>query len=250
VTSATAIIAEDELLLREELRDALATLWPELEICAEAADGLAALRGLEQYAPTILFLDIQMPGVNGLEIAQRVAGRAHVVFVTAFSEHAAAAFEHDALDYVVKPISMARLAKTVTRLKERIREAPADLRDLPELLKAIISEEKRYLKWLTVPRGRDLRIVTTDEICYLRAQNKYTSVFTADAEYLLTNTLKHMREKLDPRTFWQIHRSFVVNVGAIETVHRSFRGTFEVQLKQRRDRLPVSSAYAHLFRTV
>ena len=224
MTAATAIIAEDEGLLREELRDALATLWPELEICAEAADGPAALRALEQHSPTILFLDIQMPGLNGLEIAQQVAGRAHVVFVTAFSEHAAAAFEHGALDYVVKPISMARLAKTVARLKERIRGAPSDL--------------------------RDLRIVTTDEICYLRAQNKYTSVFTTDAEYLLTNTLKHMREKLDPRTFWQIHRSFVVNVGAIETVHRSFRGTFEVQLKQRRDRLPVSSAYAHLFRAM
>ena len=248
MTAAKAIIAEDEPLLRAELREMLADLWPELEICAEAADGPAVLRALDEYSPTVLFLDIHMPGVNGLEIAQQAGGRAHVVFVTAFSEHATAAFEHGALDYVLKPISMARLAKTVARLRERMRSAPADLGGLPELLKAIVSDENRYLKWLTVPRGRELRIVTADEICYLRAQGKYTSVFTADAEYLLTSTLKHLREKLDPRVFSQIHRSYLVNVGAIETVHRSFRGSFEVQLKRRRERLPVSGAHAHLFR--
>jgi len=246
----TALIAEDEPLLRAELRDMLAELWPELEICAQVGDGAAALRALEEFAPTILFLDIQMPGLNGLEIAQQASGRAHVVFVTAFSEHAIAAFEHGALDYVVKPISLARLVKSVARLKERLRSAPADLSRLPQLLEQVAANENRYLKWITVPRGRELRIVTTDEICYLRAQNKYTSVFTADAEYLLTSTLKTLREKLDPRSFWPIHRSFVVNVGAIETVHRSLRGSFEVQLKRRRERLPVSAAHAHLFKTM
>jgi DNA-binding LytR/AlgR family response regulator len=246
----SALIAEDEPLLRAELGDMLAELWPELRICAAVGDGAAAVRALEEFTPEILFLDIQMPGLNGLEIAQQASGRAHVVFVTAFSDYAIAAFEHGALDYVVKPVSLARLVKTVARLKERLRSAPADLSRLPQLLEQVGANESRYLKWITVPRGRELRIVTTDEICYLRAQSKYTSVYTADAEYLLTSTLKTMREKLDPRSFWPIHRSFIVNVGAIETVHRSMRGSFEVQLKKRRERLPVSAAHAHAFKTM
>jgi DNA-binding LytR/AlgR family response regulator len=246
--NATALIAEDEPLLRTELREALAALWPELSICAETGDGAATLLALERHKPTILFLDIHMPGLTGLEIAEQVAGRSHVVFVTAFSEHATAAFEQGALDYVVKPFSVARLAKTVARLKERVRSVPADLTGLTEVLRAAAPAELKYVRWLTVPHGRELRVLTTEEICYLRAANKYTSLFTPHAEYLLTNTLKAMREKLDPRSFWQIHRSFVVNVAAIQTIHRSFHGSFEVQLKQRRELLPVSEAYAHLFR--
>ena len=246
--SPTALIAEDEPLLRAELREALERLWPELAICAEAGDGAAAMLALERHRPTILFLDIHMPGVNGLEIAEHASGRSHVVFVTAFNEHATAAFEHGALDYVVKPFSLPRLAKTVARLKDRLRHAPADLSGLTEVLRAIVSDDTRYVRWLTVPHGRDLRVVTAEEICYLRAANKYTSVFTAGAEYLLTSTLKQMREKLDPRTFWQIHRSYIVNVAAIQTIHRSFHGSYEVQLRQRRELLPVSAAHAHLFR--
>jgi DNA-binding LytR/AlgR family response regulator len=244
----TALIAEDEPLLRVELREALAALWPELEICAETGDGATTLLAFERYKPTILFLDIHMPGLTGLEIAEQASGRAHVVFVTAFNEHATAAFEQGALDYVVKPFSVARLAKTVARLKERVRHTPADMTGLAEALRAAAPTETTYVRWLTVPHGRELRVVTTDEICYLRAANKYTSLFTANAEYLLTNTLKTMREKLDPRSFWQIHRSFVVNVAAIQTIHRSFHGSFEVQLKQRHELLPVSEAYSHLFR--
>jgi DNA-binding LytR/AlgR family response regulator len=246
--NATALIAEDEPLLRTELRETLAALWPELTICAETGDGAATLLALERHKPTILFLDIHMPGLTGLQIAEHASGRSHVVFVTAYSEHATAAFEQGALDYVVKPFSVARLAKTVTRLKERLRTTPADLSGLTETLRAAASPDIKYLRWLTVPHGRELRVVTTEEICYLRAANKYTSLFTANAEYLLTNTLKAMREKLDPQSFWQIHRSFVVNVAAIQTIHRSFHGSFEVQLKQRRELLPVSDAYSHLFR--
>lgn len=244
----TAVIAEDEPLLRAELRQALATLWPELVVVAEAGDGAEAIREMQRHHPAIVFLDIQMPGVSGLDIAAQASGRAHVVFVTAFNEHAAAAFEQGAIDYVVKPLSMARLAKTVDRLKERLRGTPADLHGLAELLKTIVRDDSRYVRWLTVPHGRELRIVTADEICYLRAANKYTSLFTANAEYLMTSTLKHMREKLDPQYFWQIHRSFIVNVRAIQTVHRSFHGSFEVQLRHRRELLPVSSACAHLFK--
>jgi DNA-binding LytR/AlgR family response regulator len=248
--TASALIAEDEPLLRTELREALEAHWPELTICAEVADGRAALAEMTRHKPDILFLDIQMPGLSGLEIAEQAAGRAHVVFVTAFSEHAATAFDHGAVDYLVKPFSSARLAQTVERLKSRLGSAPADLSHLSEILKRLAAGETRYLRWLAVPRGRDLHIVTTDEICYLRAASKYTSIFTANAEYLLTSTLKQMREKLDPEAFWQIHRSFVVNVAAIQTIHRTFRGSFEIQLKQRREVLPVSAAHAHLFRHV
>ncbi len=245
---ATAIIVEDEPLLRAELREGLEALWPELTIVAEAGDGAEAVREMERHRPSIVFLDIQLPGLSGLDIAEHASGRVHVVFVTAFSEHAAVAFEQGALDYIVKPLAMARLAKTVGRLKERLRGTPADLHGLAELLKRAVGDERRYVRWLTVPRGRELIVVTTDEISYLRAANKYTSVFTAKSEYLLTSTLKHMREKLDPQHFWQIHRSFVVNVRAIQTIHRSFHGSFEVQLRDRREVLPVSSAYAHQFK--
>jgi DNA-binding LytR/AlgR family response regulator len=244
----TALIAEDEPLLRAELRESLAALWPELQVCAETGDGAATLLALERHKPTVLFLDIHMPGLTGLEIAEQVGGRAHVVFVTAFTEHATTAFEQGALDYVVKPFSIARLAKTVKRLKERVRTVPADLSGIVEALRAAVPDEAKYVRWLTVPHGRELRVVTTEEICYLRAANKYTSLFTANGEYLLTSTLKAMREKLEPRTFWQIHRSFVVIVAAIQTIHRTFHGSFEVQLKQRRELLPVSEAYSHLFR--
>jgi DNA-binding LytR/AlgR family response regulator len=244
----TALIAEDEPLLRAELREALATLWPQLQIVAEVGDGAEAVLALQRHQPAILFLDIQMPGLDGLQVAQQASRRAHVVFVTAFSEHATTAFEQGALDYIVKPFSMPRLAKTVARLKERLLAAPADLHGLAELLKTVMPGEPQYVRWLTVPHGRELRVVTTDEVCYLRAANKYTCLFTADTEYLLTQSLKHVREKLDPQNFWQIHRSFVVNVRSIQTIHRSFHGSFEIQLRHRRELLPVSSAYAHLFR--
>jgi len=244
----TAVIAEDEPLLRAELRDALESLWPELQVRAEVSDGDAALLALQRHEPAILFLDIQMPGLSGLEIAEQASGRSHVVFVTAYSEHAATAFEQGAVDYIVKPLSTLRLTKTVARLKERLRGPPADLHGLVGLLQAAVPNENRYVHWLTVPHGRELRLLTTDEICYLRAANKYTSVFTRNSEYLVTHTLKHMREKLDPQMFWQIHRSFVVNVRAIQTIHRSFHGSFEVQLRNRCELLPVSSAYSHLFK--
>jgi DNA-binding LytR/AlgR family response regulator len=245
----TAILAEDEPLLRAEIREALATVWPELQIVAEVGDGAAALVAMQRFNPGVLFLDIQMPGLTGLEVAQQASGRAHIVFITAYNQYATAAFEQGALDYLVKPISMARLATTVARLKERARSTPADIGMLSQLLKSIAANEERpFLNWLTVPQGKELRLVTTDEICYLRADNKYTSLFTADVEYLLTHTLRAVREKLDPRVFWQIHRSYVVNVAAIRTIHRSFRGSLEVQLKRRPELLPVSAAYTHLFK--
>jgi DNA-binding LytR/AlgR family response regulator len=244
----TAVIAEDEAVLRAELRERLNVLWPELVICAEAGDGLSAVRACNEFAPKVLFLDIQMPGLNGLEVAQQVGGKTTVVFITAYDQHAMTAFERGAIDYVQKPISAARFAMTVARVKERLHSQPTDLRVVEKLLREVAGQGTEYPKWLTVPHGHDLRLVTTDEICYLRADNKYTSVFTPGAEYLLTSTLKEVRGKLDPRNFWQIHRSVVVNAAAIQSVHRTFRGALEIKLKERAEVLPVSAANAHLFR--
>ena len=245
---ATALIAEDEPLLRTEIRETLRTLWPQLVVCAEVGDGARAIEALDGLAPDVVFLDIEMPGVDGLEVARRASGRAHVVFITAFDQHAISAFEHGALDYVLKPISTVRMQLTVARLQERMRHPPADLHGLVKLLQRVALRESEYLKWLTVPHGSELRVVTVAEICYLRADHKYTTVATRTSTFLLTSSLKEMKDKLDPHMFWQIHRSIIVNVGAIDTIYRSFRGTLEVKLKERSELLPVSAAHAHLFK--
>jgi DNA-binding LytR/AlgR family response regulator len=246
--SPTAIIAEDEPLLRQEIRLALNTLWPELVICSEVADGLEAIRAIDRFSPNVVFLDVQMPGANGLAVAERASGRAHVVFITAYDQYAVTAFEQGALDYILKPPTTVRMQRTIERLKERIVHLPAELRGLEDILKAVSTSERQYLQWLTVPHKSELRVVATAEICYLRADNKYTTLATRTSTFLLNSSLKQMREKLNPDTFWQIHRSFIVNVGAIETIYRSFRGTMEVKLKERSELLPVSGTHANLFR--
>lgn len=244
-----AVIAEDEALLRGEIRETLIALWQELEICAEAADGFEALRALEQLAPEILFLDIQMPGLSGLEVAQRASRRAHVVFITAYNQHAVAAFEQGALDYVLKPVTAARLAQTVARLKERLSAAPADLSDLLARLRATLSDADAYLQWISVLlHNGELRLITVNEICYFRASDKYTAVVTTDAEYLINTPIKRLCEQLDPTLFWRIHRGVIVNVNAIRSLHRDLRGSLSARLKQRPESLQVSAPYAHLFR--
>jgi DNA-binding LytR/AlgR family response regulator len=246
--SPTAVIAEDEPLLREEIRHTLTELWPELNICGEAADGLQAIEALDNFHPHILFLDIQMPGRNGLEVARHASGKAHVVFITAYDAYAVQAFEEGALDYVLKPISPERMKLTVQRLQERMREPPADLSHLADLLKTIVKPEAQYLKWLTVPHASELRVVAVSEILYLQADNKYTTIATRSSSFLLTSSLKEMQSKLDPAVFWQIHRSTVVNISAIDTIYRSFRGALEIKLKDRSELLPVSAAHAHRFK--
>lgn len=244
----SAVIAEDEPLVRRELRDTLERLWPELAIVADVGDGVEALATVERLRPDVLFLDIQMPGLNGLEVAERLNGRAHVVFVTAFDKYAVAAFEQGAVDYVLKPISAPRMRMTLERLRARLLEPPADLRRISEVLRQLASPESKYLKWLTVPHGAELRVLAAAEISYLRADSKYTTVVTPHGTFLLTTSLRHMKEKLDPQIFWQIHRGVVINIGAVDRIYRSFRGRLEVKLRDRNELLPVSAAHAHLFR--
>jgi DNA-binding LytR/AlgR family response regulator len=243
----TAIIAEDEPLLRGELRETLAALWPELEIVAECEDGIATLHALDIHAPDILFLDIQMPGMTGIEVAGAASGRCHVVFVTAYNQHAVAAFDQGAVDYVMKPFSAARLATAVSRLKERIDSKPANL---DGLLKALATGKpaRSFLRWINVSQGQNVRVVTVEEICYFKSDTKYTLLVTQDAESLIKKPIRELTDELDPEIFWQIHRSTVVNVNAIAAVHRTISGHYEVRLKQRPETLAVSGPYAHLFR--
>jgi DNA-binding LytR/AlgR family response regulator len=244
----TAVIAEDEPLLRGELKDTLSALWPELVICAEAEDGIQAMHALTAHTPDVLFLDIQMPGMNGLEVAHQASGRCHVVFVTAYDKYAVAAFEQGAVDYVMKPFSAARLATAITRLKQRIETAPANLEGLLRALAEKAQDERKYLRWITASQGTNLRLITVEEVCYFQADNKYTLVATADTQSLIKRPIKELVDELDPNLFWQIHRSTLVNVNAIAGVNRDFKGHLHVRLKQRNETLAVSETYAHLFR--
>ena len=245
MSAARAILAEDEPLLREELVELLARLWPELEIVAQAADGIAALQALASRAPDILFLDINMPGMSGIEVARQASGRCHVVFVTAYDQHALTAFEQGAADYVVKPVQAARLATTVTRLKERIgRPAPV----LEGLLRELGARERGYLRWINASHGQTVRVITVEDVCYFQAEAKYTRVVTAEGESLIRKPIKELTQELDPASFWQIHRSTIVNVHAIAGVVRDLRGRMQVRLKRREELLAVSDGYTTLFR--
>ena len=244
-----AVIAEDEPLLRAELAESLARLWPELLVCAEAEDGITALHAIEQHAPDMVFLDIQMPGMSGLDVARHAGSKCHVVFVTAYDKYAVTAFEQGAVDYVVKPFSPARLATTIARLKEKVASAPANLDTMLQAL-AKASAAKEYLRWITASQGHDLQLVTVDEICYFQADSKYTLVVTPQQELLIRRPVKELVLELDPAQFWQIHRGTVINVNAIAGVHRDISGHLRVKLKERKETLPVSESYLHLFRSM
>ena len=244
-----AVIAEDEANLREELRETLAGIWPDLEICAEAADGVQALRALEQHNPDVVFLDIQMPGMTGLEVARQASGRCHVVFVTAYDNYAVSAFDQGAIDYVMKPLSSARIAQAVRRLRERMDSTPPDIEALLAKLAGRLEGKRRdYLRWVTASQGTETRLVTMEEILYFRSDNKYTVVATADKDCLIRIPIRELVEQLDPATFWQVHRGTLVNVNFIAGVTRDFRGHMALRLKQRGETLPVSDSYTHLFR--
>ena len=248
MSNPTAIVAEDEPALREQLVEQLEQLWPELDILGTAADGVQALRLLEEHNPEILFLDIQMPGATGLEVAQQASGRCHVVFVTAYDQHAIAAFEQGAVDYVLKPFSAARLFTTVTRLKGRVSTTPARLDVTLSQLLGPNGPAKGHLRWINASVGQNLRLITVDEVQYFQADNKYTRVVMHDSEALIRKPLKELVDELDPQQFWQIHRSTLVNAAAIAGVSRDFRGRMQLKLKSRSEQLLVSDSYTHLFR--
>ncbi len=248
MSSPTAIIAEDEPVLRAQLEELLSAVWPELAVVAAAEDGLQAMRALADYAPDVLFLDIQMPGLTGLEIARHASGRCHVVFVTAYDQYAVAAFEAGAVDYVMKPLNAARLTIACGRVKKRLPGSPAGLDNLLEMLAKRVERARPYLRWINASQGTDVRLITIDEICYFQSDTKYTRAVTASHESLIRKSLKELSDELDPSLFWQIHRSTIVNMNAIAGVTRDLAGHLIVKLKSRKESLPVSQPFAHLFK--
>jgi DNA-binding LytR/AlgR family response regulator len=244
--SPAAVLAEDEPLLADELADMLGTLWPELRIVARASDGVGALQAIDKHAPPLAFLDIHMPLINGIEVARQIAGRCHVVFITSYDQYAIDAFEAGAVDYVLKPPRAVRLAATVQRLKDRMQQRPADLRRV--LKEFVQAPPQRYLQWINVSRGAAVRLITVDEILYFKSDEKYTLVVTPDSEALIRKKIKELSEELDPTMFWQVHRSTLVNMHAIDSVIRDDHGNLKLRLKHRPESLAVSEPYVHLFR--
>lgn len=244
----TAVIAEDEPVLRSQLKELLGTVWPELAIAAAAEDGFQAMQALREHDPDVLFLDIQMPGLTGLEVARHASGRHHVVFLTAYDQYAVAAFDEGAVDYLMKPLTSGRLATACERVKARLSSTPSNLDGLLDALASRVAQPSSHLRWINASLGTEVKLITVDEVCYFQSDTKYTRVVTPDGESLIRKSLKELSNELDPTQFWQIHRSTIVNVNAIAGVSRELSGRFIVKLKNRDDSLPVSQQFAHRFR--
>ncbi|EIT69860.1 MULTISPECIES: LytR/AlgR family response regulator transcription factor [Hydrocarboniphaga] len=254
----TALIADDEPLLREALASQLAVAWPELDVVAQARNGREAVEKFDALEPDVCFLDVHMPGMSGVEAARHIGSRAHLVFVTAYDHYAVQAFAEGVLDYLVKPVEAARLTATVARLQERMRLAQPAL-DTQALLHKLAMQLQQggsttpSLRWIRAQVGQTLRLIAVDEIDYLRSDSRYTRVaWQGDAskagEALVRTALKDLVAQLDPQQFVQVHRSVVVNLRAVSHVTRGDNETASVHLKQRSEVLPVSRQYLHLFR--
>jgi len=250
-----AVIADDERLMREQLRARLAEVWPELQIVAEAKTGQEAIEAVRSLKPDLVFLDIRMPGKSGLEAARDIGEACHVVFITAYNEYAVEAFESGAVDYVLKPAERDRLEVTVARLKKRLGSKPSDLSVLLEKLTAKIERAEgssapasKYLQWIQASMGQQIRMIPVAEVLFFTSDEKYTRVQTENYEALIRKPIKELVEELDPETFWQIHRATIVNAHAIVGVVRDFRGRQLVQVKGYAGKLEVSRNYTHLFK--
>ena len=253
-----AVIADDERLMREQLRARLAEAWPELEVVAEAKNGREAVDAVATHRPDLAFLDIRMPGMTGVEAAREIGDACHVVFITAYSEYAVEAFEQGAVDYVLKPADSERLAVTVARLKKRLGAKPADLGALLEKLAAKldlpagatppVARKGPYLQWIQASMGQQIRMIPVAEVLFFTSDEKYTRVQTETYEALIRKPIKELVEELDPEQFWQIHRATIVNVEAIAGVTRDLRGRQLVQLKNYPQKLEVSRNFTHLFK--
>jgi len=242
----TAIIAEDELPQRRELRALLTELWPELNVVAECEDGLSALEALEQHRPQVAFLDIRMPGVSGLEVARAAGTHCHVIFITAYEQYALSAFDEGAVDYLLKPVVRDRLSLAIERARTRLSSgAQVDMTALIDMVQARLGAGS---KWITASVGNAVKMFSIDEVLFFQAQDKYTRVATADNEGHIRTPLKELTSALDSEAFWQVHRSVIVRVGAIRTVEKGEDGKLQLTVRGRDDVLPVSSTFQHRFR--
>ena len=250
--SVAAVIADDEPLLRAQLKSRLARLWPELAVVHEMENGRDVEQVLERHQPKLFFLDIHMPGVNGLEAARVIGNRAHVVFVTAYDEYAVQAFERGAVDYVLKPFNEERLRLTVERLQERLQQrqasAPAQLEALLESLSSRLPAPREYLRWIKASVGSNVRLIPVEEVLFFQSDEKYTRVVTHEAESLIRKPIKELLDELDPAKFWQVHRATIVNVDHIAAVRRGLKDQAEISLRDHPGTLVVSRAFTHLFK--
>lgn len=252
-TAPRALLIEDEALPRQRLREGLALLWPQLQVVAEAEDGEQGLALALQHRPDIVFVDIRMPGLDGLQLAQRIKGLAHIVFVTAYDAHALAAFEQGAVDYLLKPLATERLAETVQRLQQRLQLPPAELArwlqqwQPPQLPAAPGPSAAAPLRWLQASQGDRLHLVMVADVSHFRSDNKYTCAVTREGEFLLRLSLRELLDQLDPEQFWQIHRAIVVNLAQVARVERRL-GSMDVLLKDGQTRLPVSQSFQPRFK--
>ncbi|WP_454257179.1 LytR/AlgR family response regulator transcription factor [Pseudoxanthomonas mexicana] len=251
------VIAEDEELLRTALSSLLKEAWPQLQIVAECEDGASALESIAELQPDVAFLDIRMPGLTGIEVARGLADaspRTQVVFVTAYDQYAIDAFEQGAIDYLLKPITRERLLATVQRIQARAAAGHPDGATLEALLRHLSAREmpasKPPLVWITASAGKDTKLIMVDDVAYFQADNKYTTVITAEGESLLRTPLRELLDSLDAATFKQIHRSTIVNMKAVASVSRDDTGRGRLKLKNRPETLTVSQPFMSLFRNM
>ena len=250
----SALIVDDEAPMRDQLRARLRDVWPALAILGEAANGIDAVAMTASLRPDIVFLDIRMPGMSGIEAARSLYAHAHIVFVTAYDQYAIDAFEQGAMDYLLKPVVAERLAMTCERLRARIGQAApeaddigAKLAKLTEILQQGDGKKHEYLRWIQAQVGTSLRMISTREVLFFQADEKYTRVQTETAEVLIRKTLKELADELDPQQFWRIHRSTLVRVDAIADVTRDARGRQMLRVHGHPHALEVSRNHSHLF---
>ncbi len=246
--TASAIIVDDESALREYLIRQLAELWPSLKIVAQASNGFEAIELIEQLEPQIVFLDIQMPGMTGLEVAQKIQGNCQIVFVTAYDQYAVDAFNNAAIDYVLKPVENKRLRKTIQRLQSQLHKEPPDLSHLLEKLANLKTPVQPWLQWIKAPGKDEIHLLPIDEVDYLQSSDKYTSVYSNCREYLIRTALKKLEQQLDPEKFWRIHRSTIIRVNAVSKVSKDLRGRHFIILNNYQRRLHISRSYLDKFK--
>ena len=254
------LIADDERLLREQLQSRLAVCWPDAKVCATARDGLDAVRLTEEFKPDVVFLDIRMPGLTGIEAARQIANlpgwQGEMVFVTAYDEYAVTAFEQGAVDYLLKPVETDRLKVTVSRLLGRLQQTPTDdhhdalLQTLAQLQAKLNGNISSWLRWLQCGVGTSTKLINVQDVLFFISDEKYTRVQTATHEAFIRTPIRELVMQLDPQQFWQIHRSTIVNVAAVAAVQRDASGRQRVSIKQNSEVLEVSRSFSHVIRSV
>ncbi len=248
--SIRALIADDEPKLAEYIAGRLAELWPELELCGIAVNGNDALAKINNEKPDLAFLDIKMPGVSGLDVARRMTHSSLIVFVTAYHKYAVDAFEEEAVDYLLKPVSDERLMRTITRIKGRFADngGVQDLGSLLSKLTQAMENKDTYVRYLRASSGKVMRLISVDDVLFINARSKYTFAVTKDGEFLMSTSLRELAKHLDPEKFWQIHRSTIVNASKVISISQTGRETYVLTIRDYQETLTVSRAFIHQFK--